>query len=196
MELAVALAALFKRVGAPRPWHALHQALTAPANAKRRADALLGLVDELRIDAGQREGGRSHGRGHPGRDAGRAHQLQAEQVKLQTEQRQRFEADLGAYTAAMELARRKVRATDMTECMRVWGTSPSYKLMAGLREFTGETAHQGDAPTGANEHRVAMAFWLRRQLDGTHRAFFDIRRQTMRAYGALPPGELPALDDR
>lgn len=42
-----------------------------------------------------------------------------------------------------------------------------------------------------------MSFWVRRSLDGTHRAFFEILLKTLQAYDALPTqGVPPILDDR
>jgi len=108
----------------------------------------------------------------------------------------RFQDDLSRYTPEMELARRNIKTTDMGEYMRIWGTSPSYKLQESLGSLGG-TASRGDTPGIDYGLHVAMSFWVRRQLDGTHRALFELLCNLLRAYGALPAAGVPAgLDDR
>ena len=97
---------------------------------------------------------------------------------------EKFVEDLSNYTAEMERQRRNAGTN-----WRVWSTSPSYKLQANLRLFD-------DKASGKYESKVAMAFWVRRSLDGTHRAIFDILSKILIAYGALPENGIPpSLDD-
>lgn len=113
----------------------------------------------------------------------------------QSEQRRRitasFESDLNKYTATMEKARRTGSGMD-----GAWTNGPSYKLQAALGTITG-SAQRDDTPGADYDTAVAMSFWVRRNLDGTHRQFFDILVNALTAYGALPAGGPPKnLDDR
>jgi len=103
-----------------------------------------------------------------------------------------FQDNLATYTAEKEHARRNPPTGNY---MRVWGSSPSYKLNTGLSIFTGET-DPADVPGYRYDLRVAMSFWVRRSLDGTHRAIFEILCKTLKVYEAMPePGLTPDLDD-
>lgn len=107
-----------------------------------------------------------------------------------------FQQDLAGYTAEMELARRNIKTSDMGEYMRIWGTSPSFKLQAGLAKLVG-ARNRDDTPGAEYELQVAMAFWVRRQLDGTHRMLFDLLGNMLKAYNALPVASTAReLDDR
>ena len=116
-----------------------------------------------------------------------AHRAERQRLKAQ------FEEDLKTYTAEMESARRNAGGADW---LQAWGTSPSYKLQAGLGRL-GRSGQQDDRPGADYDQNVAMSFWMRRSLDGTHRQFFGILVKALTAYGALPQGGVPdKLDDR
>ena len=113
----------------------------------------------------------------------------SERLRLTNE----FRTNLATYTAEMERARRDSKGANY---METWSMSPSYKLQEGMAALSGE-ANTGDLPGPAYDLHVAMSFWARRSLDGTHRAFFEILVKTLKAYGALPqPGPPADLDDR
>jgi TIR domain len=104
-----------------------------------------------------------------------------------------FREQLAGYTDEMERARRDTGAANF---MEAWSTSPSFQLQEGLGALTGEVGAT-DVPGPSYDLRIAMSFWVRRSLDGTHREFFEILVNMLKAYGALPdPGPPADLDDR
>lgn len=115
--------------------------------------------------------------------------VRSERIRLTNELR----TNLATYTAEMERARRDASGANY---MEAWSLSPSYKLQEGLGALSGQ-ANAGDLPGATYDLHVAMSFWARRSLDGTHREFFEILVKTLKAYGALPdPGPPADLDDR